>query len=232
MRRLDGVVRAIVPGGRDRARDLIASVIAAGGVSEGALLAMARDESLGVSLRADVCWLLPRLAVEEAADALQALLLDPAERIREEAAAGLGQVARDDQVDALLAVAERDSSPPVRLAALHALGMLGSPRSARRLVRLLRDPDQPAEVRADAAEALAHVPGEGITGALIEALAGESPAIRYAAAFALGEQGDVAALPPLRDVAERDAATTPWGSVASCARESIEKLETLETRGR
>lgn len=223
-RRLDHLVRGIAPSGREHTRELIRSVIDAGGVSESALLEMVRDGNLGTPLRCDICWLLPRLPVESAGAALEALLSDPSERIREEAAAGLGLVSREDAVDALHEALEHDSSTAVRLAATRALSVQSSPRSAALLVRILQDSREPDELRADAAEALAHVKEARVVDALIDALAASSPSIRYSAAYALGEQGDHRALPALREVASGDDETTPWGSLTACARESIEKL--------
>src|SRR5690349_5126013 len=90
--RLDALVSSIGTGGRAQTERLIASVIDAGGISEGALLEIVHNRSLGTRLRLDICWLLPRLRITSAENSLKALMSDPSEQIREEAAIGLGLV--------------------------------------------------------------------------------------------------------------------------------------------
>lgn len=74
------------------------------------------------------------------------------------------------------------------------------------------------ELRADAAESLANVEDNAVVPALVEALADRSPVVRYAAAYALGEQGDPAAIPALAVLAVGDDDDTPFGRVSVCAR--------------
>lgn len=224
-KKLNALIRSIVPEGRDQVRALIQSVVDAGGASEAALVALVRAAGLGAALRANIAWLLPRLEMRAASGELRALLKDPCERVREEAAAGLGLLPSDEAVDALVAAAETDASTAVRIAALHGLGVLGSSRSAGRVLTLLRDAGQPDELRADAAESLAHVEHDAVVPALVEALADRSPVVRHAAAYALGEQGDPAAVPALAVLAVGDDGDTPYGRVSVCAREAIEAIE-------
>jgi len=225
--KLDAVVQSIPTGGRAQVEELIASVVDAGGISEHVLLEMLHNQSLSTLLRLDVCWLLPRLGIEAAGDALKALMSDLSEKIREEAATGLGLVSQDGVVEVLMDTIEHDSSKSVRLAALHGLGVLSSPQSAVRVMGILQDLEEDAEVRADAAEALAHVSDERIVDVLINSLQDNSSLVRYSAAYALGEQGDTRALPALREVASRERATTQWGSVMSCALDSIKNIESM-----
>lgn len=223
---LDTLVRRLPAGGRAQVEELIASVINAGGISEDALVEILSNPNLDTSLRLDVCWLLPRLGIERAGNVLKTLLSDPSEQIREGAAMGLGLVLKGDDVEVLLGSLGRDQSKSVRLAALHALGLLSSRQSAARIIAILQNLEEDAEVRADAAEALAHIKDERIVDALIGSLQDSSPLVRYSVAYALGQQGDTRALPALREVASRDRATTQWGSVQSCALDSIETITT------
>lgn len=223
-RKLNALVRSITPEGRAQVRALIQSVSAAGGVSEEALVTMVRTPGLDDELRANITWLMPRLAIAAASGELRLLLSDPSERVREEAAVGLGLLPADDSADALAAAAETDASTSVRIAALHGLGILSSPRSAGRVLALLADAGQPDEIRADAAESLAHVEHDAIVPALMDALADPSSRVRYSAAYALGQQGDPAAIPALETItADND--DTPFGRVSACAREAIELIE-------
>lgn len=222
--KLDALVRGIATDGRAQVEELIASVVSAGGISDNALVEILRNRSLSTTLRLDVCWLLPRLRIEAAGNVLKTLMSDPSEQIREGAAMGLGLVLKGDDVDVLQGSLEHDRSKSVRLAALHALGILSSSRSAPRVMSILQNLEEDAEVRADAAEALAHVKDQRIVDVLIDSLHDNSSLVRYSAAYALGQQGNTRALPALREVASRDRATIHWGSVASCALDSIETI--------
>lgn len=222
--KLDALVRGIASDGQAQVVSLIASVVNAGGTSESALVEMLLNQNLSPQLRSNVCWMVPRLKLTAAGNLLKALISDPSEQVREEAAVGLGLVSQDDGVEVLLNALQQDSSKSVRLAALHALGILSSPQSAAGVIKVLQDLEEDAHVRADAAEALAHIKDESIVDVLIDSLQDSSPLVRYSAAYALGQQGETRALPRLRDLASRDRGTTPWGSIASCALRSIETI--------
>jgi HEAT repeat protein len=223
-RKLDALVRGVAPDGRAQAEALIASAVDAGATSEEALIDMAHDQNLNPQLRSSICWMVPRLELATAENILKSLINDRSEQVREEAAAGLGLISKGEAVEVLLNVLQQDSSKAVRLAALHALGVLSSPQSAANVMKVLQSPEEDAEVRADAAESLAHIKNPRIVDVLIDALQDSSSLVRFSAAYALGEQGDTRAIPRLRDVARRDHATTPWGSVSSRALESIETI--------
>jgi HEAT repeat protein len=225
--KLDAVITRVVAQGRAQTEALIAAVVAAGGTSEAALLQMAGDRSLAPHLRADICWLVPRLELDGAQAVLTALVADPAEQVREEAATGLGLLQDDDSVDVLLAALD-DPVKDVRLAALHALGMLSSPRATARLTALLGNAGEDDDVRADATEALAHCPDDAIVDTLLGCLDDPSPRVRYSAAYALGEQGSDRAVAKLAELAAHDHAETVWGDVASRAQAA---LEAIRSRG-
>src|SRR4029077_8052366 len=89
---------------------LVDSVVTAGGTSETALVAMLRNSDLDSHLRADVCWVIARIDLPGASAVLLELLSDSSERVREEAAIGLGLVGSDEAVDALLATVANDAS--------------------------------------------------------------------------------------------------------------------------
>jgi hypothetical protein len=223
--KLDTLVRSIAREGQAQVKTLIASIVNAGGTSEQALIEMALNRNLGPELRSNICWIVSRLQIPGAGALLKTLISDPSEQVREEAAAGLGLVSQDDDVvEVLLGALQRDRSKSVRLAVLHALGILSSSKSAVGLIKVLQDPKEDADVRADSAEALAHIKDAPVVDALIASLKDSSALVRYSAAYALGQQGDSSALPELRDLASRDLGTTPWGSIASCASRSIETI--------
>ena len=225
--KLDTVTAGIVAQGRERTEALIATVVAAGGTSEVALIQMAGDRSLAPRLRADICWLLPRLEIDGAEAVLATLVADPAEQVREEAAYGLGLLQDDDSIDVLLAALD-DPAKSVRLAALHALGMFGSPRATARLTALLVSTDEDDDLRADVAEALAHCPGDAIVDTLLCCLDDPAALVRYSAAYALGEQGSERAVAKLEELAAHDHAETPWGDVASRAQAALETINSRD----
>ena len=227
-KKLDAIIEGTLAEGRARAASLVASVVSAGGTSEAELVRMLHDRGLGPDLRADICWLIPRLDIQGAQGILEPLMSDPSDKLREEAATGLGLVANDAAIDALSRALAQDGSKSVRQAALHALGILSPPRAAASVMRLLLDANEDDETRADAAEALAHFKKEGIVDVLIEHLRDRSAQVRYSAAYSLGQQGDGRAIEKLREVASHDHAATPWGSVSSSA---LRALEALEKRG-
>ena len=139
-------------------------------------------------------------------------------------------LSNDSIVDVLLTCLETEPELEVRLAAIYSLGMLSDSKSAACLQALMKNPDEDTAVRADAAEALAHVEADGVVDALLSALRDPAPTVRFSAAYALGEQGDPVALPALRVVANTDVASTQFGDVAARAAEAIEDIEAARGR--
>lgn len=219
--KLAAVVQHIAAEGRPRTQALVDAVIRAGAVSEQSLVALLQDRGGAARLRADIAWLVPRLQIADAHAVLEPMLDDPAEDVRRASAEALGVVAHDGSVDALLRVIERDPSRAVRFAAIHALGLFSAPRATPTLSRVLHDPAEDGELRAVAAESLAHCASEAAVDTLIAALDDADAEVRYSAAYALGEQGNPRATPRLAESAAHDRAVTRWGAVAARAAEAI-----------
>ena len=223
--KLDAVLGKIAPTGRDQVEALIELVIKAGGTSINALFEMVVNKNRSLSLRLDICWLLPRLRLQPTKTSMllkDILKFDPSEQIREEAALSLGFFTGQNIVEALLNSLKKDSSELVRMATIHSLGIISSKHSASILISVVQDMNEDAEIRAMAAESLAHVIDERVVEVLINALQEDSPLIRYSSAYALGQQLDTKALAALKALASSDITTTKWGSIASCALNSIE----------
>ena len=142
----------------------------AGVVSGKTLVDLLMQPTTPVSLRLDACWLLPRIGLERAERTLVTLLSDEDPRVRAEAAMSLGLLSNDTVVDPLVDCLKTDPELQVRLAAIHALGILSDPKSAPCLQALMSNPNEDASVRADATEALAHVDADGVIDALLSAL--------------------------------------------------------------
>ena len=68
----------------------LVAVVDAGGTSEAALRALVTDPEQPHALRGDLCWLIPRLALDDAAGLIEPLLADPDATLRAEAAMALG----------------------------------------------------------------------------------------------------------------------------------------------
>jgi len=228
--RLRALVRGIASEGQAQTDEMIRRIVDSGGTSESALLGMARDRRLASTLRADVCWLIARLDIADGAVVLRELASDPDDSVREEAMLGLGLVAGDgdSNVPALIVAAQQDRAKPVRLAALHALGVISSSGSASALLEILANRNEDDEIRASAAESCAHVRDEQIVAALLSVLTDPSPLVRYSACYALGQQGDERAIEPLSNLAARDHAETPWGTVAASARAALDAIAERE----
>lgn len=228
--RLRAVVERVTPDGREATQALIAELVHAGATSDEALNRLVRDRTVPSKLRANGCWLLSRSGSEGARDVLLELLADPEERIREDAAMSLGLVTSADDnvaIAALIARVKHDAAKPVRIAAVFALGMMCVSAAASVMLALVGDPVEDDELRADAAEAMAHMTDDRIFEALFAALDDPSPLVRYSAAYALGERGDSRAIAKLTALAA-DQATTPWGTVASSAESALEQLAARE----
>jgi HEAT repeat protein len=224
--RLRAVIDNIAAPGRPQTQALVDGLVQAGVASDGALLDLVRDRRVADGLRADGCWLLGRLAIRGGTEVLVELLGDASVDVRAEAAASLGLLGTPDGpvADALVEAVVHDAATPVRAAAIHALGILGGSSAAPTLLALVEDQSADAELRADAAEACAHMTDIGIVDVLLDALDDASPLVRYSAAYSLGQQGDANAIARLEELAAHDEAVTPWGTVASSAAQALEAL--------
>jgi HEAT repeat protein len=91
----------------------------------------------------------------------------------------------------VLRAALDDPSPTVRALAADLLGLHGDPDAGTPLVRLVATEDQPAALRAAAAQALGRIGDRSATPTLCSVLGSpRRPALRSAAALALGRIGD------------------------------------------
>lgn len=226
--RMKALVERIAVEGRAATESMVESIVDAGVTSDGELVELVRDRAKPVELRTTACWLLARSGIDGAADALLDVLADPASDVREEAASGLSFVGDVDSVPALVAAC-RDVEIPVRRAAIHALGMLADASSTPTLFSLMSDLGEDEMVRADAAEACAHIDDAAIVDALLDVLDDASPYVRYSAAFALGQQADPKAIGALTKLAAADDAMTSWGSVESAARAALDAIARRDT---
>ncbi|MEJ7602139.1 MAG: HEAT repeat domain-containing protein [Kofleriaceae bacterium] len=228
--RLRAVVERVTPDGRESTEALIAKLVHAGATSDEALERLVRDRTVPSDLRGSGCWLLSRLGSKGARDVFLELLADPEERIREDAAMSLSLVtsaADSVAIAALIDKVRHDAAKSVRIAGMFTLGMMNVSAAASVMLALLADLVEDDELRADAAEAMAHMTDDLIFDALFAALDDTSPLVRYSAAYALGEQGDSRAIAKLTDLAA-DQAMTPWGTVSSSAESALEQLAARE----
>jgi HEAT repeat protein len=224
--RLRAVIDNIAAPGRPQTQALVDGLVQAGATSDEALLDLIRDRRVVDALRANGCWLVGRLASDGATEVLVELLGDASVDVRAEAAASLGLLGTADGpvADALVEAFVHDPATPVRAAAIHALGLLGGSSTAPTLLALVEDQHADPDLRADAAEACAHMTDSRIVHVLLDALDDPSPLVRYSAAYSLGQQGDANVVARLEELAAHDEAVTPWGTVASSAAQALEAL--------
>ncbi|MEW6490424.1 MAG: HEAT repeat domain-containing protein [Thermodesulfobacteriota bacterium] len=152
----------------------------------------------------------PGLASEgaEELEVLRAEIVSEDGNTRRKAAEGLGACG-DPAAVPLLAEAYRAEGRDafgVKAACAEALGRTGRPEAAQPLGEMLGDPDY--WVRRKAAEALAHVPGEGATTILLRAAADPDPRVRAQALLSLASRRESrpALEAGLRDADDRVAA--------------------------
>ena len=132
-----------------------------------------------------------------------AALHDREARVRAAAVLSLGRLG---DVESALVIVESLSDPAeiVRMAAALALGEVEpAPVSEALILKQLRHPD--ATVRLAATQALLGLERISFSGELVAALRDTNAKIRQGAAAALGETGDVRAVPDLLAVLQRDA---------------------------
>lgn len=226
------VVDAIGAENREHTRAEIAALVRAGVTSRGDLASVLLNDQAG-ELRAVACWLLGRLAADEGLPALMATLKGREPRLRRYAAIALGECRKDDAVPVLIEAMRTDPDEFTRTAAAWALGEIKDPSAIDALLTALADREVPAEVRGQAAEALACARDARVVPALIAALADSEPEVRFFSAFALGQSADAAALPALEHVAASDdASVAGWGSVKQEAQAALERIRRSPTRKR
>jgi HEAT repeat protein len=149
--------------------------------------------------------------------------------------ASVGDQPEPDRVELIvgtLRAALSDEAATVRLAAVHALGLVGSPAAdaVPELVRLLADADETVQCRA--AESLGQIGGEAAVPPLVEKLADPSPTVKAEVAKALGgfKQAKAAIVPKLIELLKdpeqgvRQAAMDTLGGMDSLPQEATASL--------
>ncbi len=226
--RVNAVVRRLAPAVRSGVERDAEALLAAGGDSGDAVVAIFRDEEAEPELRAIALWFIGRLREVNATEALLAMLSDLDPIVRAAAAHSLGDRGEAAAVDPLCAVLAADWSHRVVEAAAYALGQIGDPRAVTPLLRTLRDAGLSGEARGMAAEQLANLHDESTGAALTAALVDPTAKVRFWSAFALGEMGWHGALPILEQLAATDTEQVPgWWSVAKEAADAIDKISPL-----
>jgi HEAT repeat protein len=205
----------------------VAAVLARGIDSVEGLAALLGDSSASSLERATGCWLLGRLEDPSAVGALRLAARDSESQVRAEAVRALGELGSEAE-DVLIAALVEDTDEVVRQMAAQALGMLGGERALAVLVETLRRTEEGEEVRSACAEALGDTFEPEAVPPLLEALNDPSALVRYDAALALGQLGDVRALDKLSSMAEHD--TGEIVGVGTVREMASDALATIEAR--
>jgi HEAT repeat protein len=173
--------------------------------------------------RAAAARALAKVDETRARDALVSALGDADPWVRYYAARGLGEQRHADARGALLDLAERDSAPHVRIAAVNAVGNIRVPETVTRLKQLARDEND--QVSAAALTALGHIADADGLPELQLAVRADDPMRRGAAVAALASQGSVEAVRSL----EWAAAADPDHAIAHAAIGALARVAGTET---
>jgi HEAT repeat protein len=183
--------------------------------------ALAKEAPQG---RAAAVRALAKVEGDSARAAIASALRDADMWVRYYAARGLADQRDTSSLDALLELAERDSAPHVRIAALNAIGALGGSAAIARLEPITRDPNDQVSIAAlNAIGRLAAVDG---LPALQVAVRSDDPQRRGAAVTALASQGSVDAVRAL----EWAAAADPDHAIAHQAMVALAQVAVKDTQ--
>ena len=175
--------------------------------SEAKMLHVASSKRASPHTLAVIGWLLPRWpgGVRSAAflNAAEALLSHQSQAVRAEAAVSMG-LFRLRRATSVLLGALDDSDNEVRVRVIASLALHGDVRTLPVLVQLLANRDEPAAIRAAAADAMCGFDALGTESPLVAALSDPSVDVRASAAFSLGELRVRSATSLLRKLAGRD----------------------------
>ncbi len=134
-----------------------------------------------------IAYALQRIQDPRAASALLSLVPGTGQpTTRAFAVRGLGVLKERNAVDQLLPMVAADREPPaVRVQAIRALAMIGDPRAAAPIAKLLTAPSLSMNLRIEAATALGQFPTSSRLNLLLDLISDRAPAIRAAAFAAL-----------------------------------------------
>lgn len=215
---------------RETSKDL-ETVFRAGVRTVSDLYALLRD-GRREKLRRAACWMVAefdddrRRAASGVADLLGANVSTDTRVAAVVALAGIGGMQARMSLEGAL---RGDPDPVVRARAAHGIGILddAEENGVSTLVEALRNKAEDADVRAHAAEALAHRWDPRALPALREALSDEVAQVRFWAAYTLGQRGSADVIDDLKRLVESDEAEIPeWGKVRNEARDAITRILT------
>src|SRR5687767_4267746 len=181
-----------------------AAIVAAGHMEStatvAALIRVVRQDN-APNVRRVAAWALGNIESREAVQELsRALAQDADARVREMSAWALGNIEDRSGTSALSSAARSDADDRVRETAVWALAQIEDGTSLEVLGQIVGS-DRSSRVRGTAAWAIGQLDGRGMRApaGLLRALKDDSEDTRVKAAWALGELGDVNALPAIRE---------------------------------
>jgi HEAT repeat protein len=222
---LKAILEKLDPQFRDAGERDIQTLVQAGATSLERTRTLCVDPDVHARARSLACWALGRLGDKEAIPAILRALEDDDLSVRVASAHALGELDDALAVEPLIRSLKLDPSLDVRQMAAWSLGRIGDATALNPLVAVLGALEESPSVRAECAEALGELGQDAAVMPLLEALRDPSPEVRFFSAFALGQIGDVRALPALQHVAAADEGTAQgWGSVREEAADAIEAI--------
>ena len=139
-----------------------------------------------------------------AASSLSIAIKDQDRRVREHAVRALGKTGNASLAPLLLNVLNSDQAIEVRQRAAESIAKLGYSSGLKQMLRILKNENEPEEVRAAVANAVGILGGMTEVPVLVSLLKSVSVLLRMNAAIALGKIGDSSALPTLKYLVESD----------------------------
>jgi HEAT repeat protein len=189
------------------------------------IAAVVANDRVDNRLRVGCAWALGMIKDKRAISALASGLKSRSHGLAWECALAIAKIGGRGAEKVLVAALERRGNPERRIAAIAALGNMSSKKAVPHLVEILRDRRLPPRMRGEAAEALGKIGGKRASRSLLSATSDKSVAVRFWAVYGLGQAGDKAALPRLRELARSDRGKlTGWGPVAREARDATRQI--------
>lgn len=197
-------------------------------VDSNVLLALLRQNGIKEK-RIEAIWVLGKRKDKRAIPVLISSIQDTDKGVRWESAKALSNIAHRSSIKPLMHLMRRGKTSDIRHTATYALSFMFSKhfsQAARALLDVLKNKNEKAVVRAQAAEGLGNLQYRVAIKELMNALDDKNIEVRYWAVFALGKLGNSRAILKLREIARRDHGVLPkWGSIRKEARAAIKVIE-------
>jgi HEAT repeat protein len=177
------------------------------------LLVLLENNLLDTQTQAELCWILGKLQQKDTTNTLVRVFnTSSSPLVWWEASKALASINSKRSIPPLITALSSENNDR-RSAAIYALSYLGDTRAVQPLLNILNNTMDDPIVRGHAAESLAafFAQQREIMPHLLRALNDTYPEVRFWSAFALGQQGNMQAIPALQHLAATDTTSIPGG---------------------